>query len=127
MRDQQKKLLGELEEYRWHLMRLLADEAEENGEEVMALGWRWLVNNKRRAKLPCNRGLFNCYGWFFGFANTSTSTVPAESKPYFRKHYRTRGKWNNNEAEHLLMSAEAIGRWLKETNGKVQCPHRWSW
>jgi hypothetical protein len=40
-------LLAGLEECRWQHLRLLADEAEERGDVVMALGWRWLAEHRK--------------------------------------------------------------------------------
>jgi hypothetical protein len=46
MTDYQALLRG-LESCRWDYMRLLADAAEDQGEEALAAGWRWLADNRK--------------------------------------------------------------------------------
>lgn len=38
----------------WDTMLLLADAAEEGGDEELALGWRWLAENGRWPIVSCN-------------------------------------------------------------------------
>jgi hypothetical protein len=44
--DYQALLRGP-ESCRWDYMRLLADAAEDQGREVLAVGWRWLADNRK--------------------------------------------------------------------------------
>jgi hypothetical protein len=41
------KLLVGLDSCRWEQMRVLADAAEDNGDPVLAAGWRWLADNRK--------------------------------------------------------------------------------
>lgn len=119
MREEQKKLLGELEEYRWHLMRLLADEAEENGQEEESLGWRYMADKRR---YPVND--LNSYGWTFAWTHIPDDLVrsltwrhflPKKCQPFFPNRIRERREAQLHEQNHLLMSARAIGKWLRHT------------
>lgn len=41
-----ERLLGELDGCRWLLLRALADDADERGQDTLAAGWRWLAENR---------------------------------------------------------------------------------
>jgi hypothetical protein len=40
-------LLDGLPDIRWNYLRGLADAAEDEGDDLLALGWRWLADNRR--------------------------------------------------------------------------------
>ncbi len=54
-------LLGELEDNRWLILKQLADQCEERGDEQGAKGWGWLANNKKWPRPLKGRR----YGWLF--------------------------------------------------------------
>jgi hypothetical protein len=62
-----ERLLAGLESCRWDHMRVLADAAEEQGNEALALGWRWLADNR---KWPDE------YGWSGGTVGYWSSFAP---------------------------------------------------
>jgi hypothetical protein len=53
MSETERRLLGELDEYRWFVMNQLADLADDEGNATLARGWRWLANNR---KWPAHHG-----------------------------------------------------------------------
>jgi hypothetical protein len=42
-----ERTLAALEDCRWSQMRIIADAAEEAGDDQLARGWRWLADNRK--------------------------------------------------------------------------------
>jgi len=78
---QEEKLLSDLVECRWFVMRELADLAEEKGDERGARAWRWLADNKRWPEITIQTRTGRQFFW-------STSTW-------------TRRESSSDEAHHL--------------------------
>jgi hypothetical protein len=69
-------MLGGLETCRWDYMRMLAVAAEDEGKQALALGWRWLADNR---KWP--RSLK--YGYHaFGPSATPLTKMPEHCLPF---------------------------------------------
>ncbi len=103
MDETKKKLLGEFDGYRWHLMTLLADRCEELGHDAEALGWRWMA---KRKSWPTPGGRFMFYREGQLERRPKPHHLPADAYKYLD---RSRSK-NLNDQLHKI--ARAIGAWL---------------
>ena len=43
------RMLAGLQDCRWRQMRVIADAADDAGDQQLATGWRWLADNRRWA------------------------------------------------------------------------------
>lgn len=104
-------LLEELVNARWEIMKALADAAEEDGEQEMALGWRWMAENK---KWPASGDLIDHvdYGFYIvgrpQDAHSPPDTIPADTISTTRTYWPV----SNSLKECLTRVAFCIGKWI---------------
>lgn len=110
-----ERLLDQLRECRWQAMRELADEAEERGDEVMALGWRWLANNKKWPYVQIDEDAeddvwIGIYAWYDQDGIPDENSLPKEYLP------TKSGGWIQHEdvVNLLEITARYIGKKLKK-------------
>ena len=107
--SQENKLLSDLVECRRHVMRELADEAEERADWKMAVGWRWMADRKRWPFF--GNGV---YKWWFHPTHTSMSdTSPEHHLPYQFRYYTP--KTSKYLGKFLKKTAAMIGQHGTET------------
>lgn len=110
MTAEMDKLLKTLDECRWFHMNLIADKAEEEGDEELAAGWRWLAENRSwptfRIEHPTpsqeRKGFKPIVQWFWAGVDCPSS-VPFISARTF-----------DTELKALQEAAREIGKWLAE-------------
>ena len=121
MNPQRAGLLADLAETPRHLMRVLADEADDAGEPWLAAGWRWLAENRKWpwwVNVPPDGPLR--WGWSLTSGPPSArlpdgarAFYPDGEKPGKKKRYDTL-------EECLLAGAVAAGKWLESEAVKAE-------
>lgn len=112
-----ERMLKELETIRWDYLQKIADTYEDEGDEIMVLGYRWLAIHKRWPKNHWKRG----YTWFYSSVTEEESgrgfdhflprevceLLPRWGKPNFHR-------WTKTEITCLEAAAKALGTWLRK-------------
>jgi hypothetical protein len=118
MNPQRAGLLADLASTPWHLMRVLADEAEDAGEPWLAAGWRWLAQYR---KWPARMVAWpDQYVWMVE-AQRSMTILSAHLPEECRAHLP--GKVDaslDSLQERLLAGATAVGLWLKDEAARAE-------
>jgi len=111
MRERTRKLLNELEDYRWVILAQLADEAEENADTAAA-GWRWLAENRKYPIFNIDNATY--YWHFYNDAKLpSTSEEDYNVLPIPLRNYL--GFREGPKLKMLFVhTAECIAEWLHD-------------
>lgn len=109
-----EKLLAALDSVRWQLLRELADEARDRGDDATADGWLWLAESR---KSPA--WIFHGVGdlrpdWYVG-GDGSPHWLPSDAYgliPGATAPRRERLPWQQSEATAFEADGVAVGAWL---------------
>ncbi len=113
MNPQRAGLLADLASTPWHLMRVLADEADDAGEPWLAEGWRYLARNRMWPWWVATKAGSEVIKWGWSVRSGPPCVQLPEWAGNLVSTDAGRAKRFDTLEECLLAGATAVGLWLQ--------------